>query len=661
MCGIAGLIRRDDLSCEDLQAVVRMTDAQSHRGPDGVDHYSDSHVALGHRRLAIIDVSTAGAQPMPNEDRSVWVTYNGEIYNHVELRGELLALGHRFRSATDSEVLVHGYEQWGVAGLLERLRGMFAFGLYDVHQGLLLARDRIGIKPLYYHLNEQKGELYFASEVKALLRSGRVPEERDRDAIAGFLLGGSVPAPRTIVKAVQCLLPGHYLRWRDGRTSIAKYWDLRPLCESLSTERRTAVKDADRRAATAAIRDLLTDSVARHLVSDVPLGVFLSGGVDSGAIVALASRASGRGPLTTLTVTFDDETLNEASAARAAARRFGTDHREVHVTAADFARELPNIFAAMDQPTNDGVNTYFVSKAARDAGLTVVLSGLGGDEVFWGYDHHARLQGRLTRLVCGSSAVRKLAARAGAAWGAARGKDNWMRMEFLDRGGSDRELYLLLRGFFPPPHVQRLLELTDSEMSDAVDNYFAGIGSGAIADASTAGFNVLEFKRYLHDQLLRDTDVFSMAHSVEVRVPLLDHTLVEGAAAAGAELKTRNGTNKPLLVAAVGDSMLHGVARSTKQGFSFPMNEWLKAPDSDLEDLAASNGDLHTPTVRTLWSEFRGGRLHWSRAWALTVMGAAYRDERPRPRASHVRRLAMSSPFHATVHQNRPAASVTAR
>src|ERR1044071_3984102 len=176
MCGIAGLIRRDDLSYEDLQAVVRMTDAQSHRGPDGADHYSDSHVALGHRRLAIVDVSTAGAQPMPNEDRSIWVTYNGEIYNHVELRRELLALGHRFRSGTDSEVVVHGYEQWGVAGLLERLSGMFAFGLYDVHQGLLLARDRIGIKPLYYHLNNQKGELYFASEVKALLRSGRVSE-----------------------------------------------------------------------------------------------------------------------------------------------------------------------------------------------------------------------------------------------------------------------------------------------------------------------------------------------------------------------------------------------------------------------------------------------------------------------------------------------------
>src|SRR5437867_812886 len=294
MCGIAGLIRTHGLAPGDVPAVVRMTEAQAHRGPDGCDYYRDARAVLAHRRLSIIDVSAAGAQPMSNEDGSISVTYNGEIYNHQELREELLSLGHQFRSHADTEVIVHGYEAWGVDGLLERLRGMFAFGVYEQYRGLTLARDRIGIKPLYYYEDSDAGVLMFASEVKALLRSGIVPDERDPLAIAGFLLGGSVPAPRTIVKAISSLRPGHFLAWRDGQSSIRKYWDLpvdgcsATLLGSRKNGRRAALLGTRKRDVEN-LRVLLEDSVSRHLVSDVPLGVFLSGGVDSGAVVAFAA------------------------------------------------------------------------------------------------------------------------------------------------------------------------------------------------------------------------------------------------------------------------------------------------------------------------------------------------------------------------------------
>jgi asparagine synthase (glutamine-hydrolysing) len=622
MCGIAGLVRRDGLAPDDVRAVERMTAAQVHRGPDGVGRYLSRRAVLGHRRLSIIDVSEAGRQPMSNEDGSVWVTYNGEIYNHPELRCELQKFGHQFRSRSDTEVIVHGYEQWGAEGLLERLRGMFAFGVWDERRGLLLARDRLGIKPLYYHLNRSARVLLFASEVRAVLKSGCVTTEQDPDALIGFLLGGSVPAPRTMVKSVRSLLPGHFLTWRlDGGTSIHKYWDLRPDVSDSTSGILNPVPP---------VRELLTDSVSRHLVSDVPLGVFLSGGVDSGAIVALASRArssdggalSNSNPLHTLTVTFDEHEFSEAQPTRAIANRFHTDHHEVRVTRSEFIAELPNIFAAMDQPTNDGVNTYFVAQAARRAGLTVVLSGLGGDEVFWGYGHHRRLGTVSPWLRHCPPPVRRALARTATAWGTLRGRDSWMRMAFLERAASDRELYLTMRGFFPPKHVMRLLGIGEREIEQAVEREFEDLPIAAGSDPSPSGFNYLECKRYLHDQLLRDTDVFGMAHSIEVRVPLLDHPLVEYARAVPPEQKKAHIINKPLLVDAVDDSLVRRAAVEKKRGFTFPMDRWMKGSAEELQDSALSGNLLDRRAVSDLWNDFRASRLHWSRAWALSVLGA---------------------------------------
>jgi asparagine synthase (glutamine-hydrolysing) len=648
MCGIAGLFRPAGLAPDDVGAVERMTAAQRHRGPAARGLFSDGRVALGHRRLSIIDLAAAANQPMGNEDGTIRVTYNGEIYNYRELRSQLVERGHCFRSHSDTEVIVHGYEEWGIERLLEQLRGMFAFGLYDSRRGLLLARDRLGIKPLYYYESSHAGMLLFASEVKALLTSRLVPNVRDMRAVAGFLLTGSVPAPATIVKGVSSLPAGHYLAVRDSGMRIRKYWELNTFAPGVSAD-------------IGHVRALLQDSVSRHLMSDVPLGVFLSAGVDSGALVAFASRAmtSSSDPadripdsvaqpfraaddgvvqafrpahpiapahrLKTLTVVFDEQQFSEGSEAAAVGRRFGTDHQEIRITRSEFIGELPKIFAAMDQPTHDGVNTYFISRAARQAGLTVVLSGLGGDEVFWGYRHYRWLNGHAAWLTDCPSALRQMMTRAAAFVGRARGRENLMRMDFLQSGASSREVYLMLRGFFPPRHVMRLLDVDRRDVDGIVQQHFE---PESVVDkaAPASAFNRIEFKRYLHDQLLRDTDVFGMAHSIEVRVPLLDHAIVEYAASLSPAAKTANRVNKPLLVGAVDDPLLFKAGAAKKKGFSFPMDSWMKDSANDLEDLAVGGDVLNRDAVRSLWKDFRAGHLHWSRAWALTVLGATNRE-----------------------------------
>jgi len=612
MCGIAGLMRsRASASGDpagDRAVVERILHAQLHRGPDGSGIHCAGGAVLGHRRLSIIDLSEAGLQPMSNEDGSLHVTFNGEIYNYLELRADLIGHGHVFRSHTDTEVLLHGYEQWGMEGLVGRLRGMFAFALDDARRGLLFARDRLGIKPLYYHATPDL--IVFASEVKALMESGLVPAERDRKALTGFLMTGAVPQPLTIVKAVKCLPPGHWAEWCDGELKVHRYWDLE-LPPSIAQD-----DEGDPRP----LGPLLEDLVRRHLISDVPVGVFLSGGVDSAGLVAVASRIRRQEghPLTTLTVVFDEQQYSEASPAAAIAKKFDTRHQEVHVTEADFRRDLPAFLASMDQPTNDGVNSYFVSRAAREAGLKVVLSGLGGDEVFWGYKHYCWLETRGWMTRCPSPLL-SLAARAGYEWGRLRGRDNWMRTAWLKAGASSERVYLTMRGFFAPGQVARLMHLTGQELDEAVEEHFGVFHAGA---ATPTAVNYLEMKRYLHDQLLRDTDVFSMAHSIEARVPWLDHVLVERLWRVAPERKLDPAMNKPLLVRGIGDAAVAAAGSRPKKGFVFPMAHWMKTCAPELQEMASA-GALERQAVEDCWTDFSAGRLHWSRAWALTVLGAA--------------------------------------
>jgi len=609
MCGIAGVVSfAGSIDDEDVSAVVRMTAAQVSRGPDASGLFHDGHAALGHRRLSIIDVSDAGKQPMTNETGTVWVTFNGEIYNYKELRSELRAAGHSFLSESDTEVVVHGYEAWGEAGLLKRLRGMFAFGLYDTRGRFVLARDRLGIKPLYYTHDAKTGKIGFASEVKALLTSGMTSTDTDRKALAGFLLFGSVPSPQTIVRGIECLLPGHYLVLQAERLETRRYWDLNfsPANNSQPT----------------AFSEVLKDATRRHMVSDVPVGIFLSGGVDSAGLVALA-RSSNR-DLKTLTISFSESQFDEAKEARRIADYFQTDHHELRVGSADFVRELPAILAAMDQPTNDGVNTYFVAQAAREAGLTVVLSGLGGDELFWGYPHYhwmSRYRRRLRALASAPGGLRRACVDGAVAVGRLRGKESWMRLGALRSGTEAEGLYMAFRGFFASEQVHRLLGNSEAEMKNLLDETLEELRPVASVSRSSE-LNYIELKRYLHDQLLRDSDVFGMAHSVEIRVPYLDDEVVARAAATPGELKMSRTINKPLLVEALGEAMIEETARRPKRGFSFPMAKWMHERTGAMREMAMSTKILEREVVGKMWCAFEQGRLHWSRAWSLVVLGA---------------------------------------
>jgi asparagine synthase (glutamine-hydrolysing) len=619
MCGIAGIVAFDRAaSSEDVMAVTRMMDAQIHRGPDGFGMHRDGRAVLGHRRLAIIDLSDAGRQPMSNEDGTVWVTYNGEIYNFQELREELSRRGHCFKSRTDTEVLVHGYEEWGIEDLLARLRGMFAFGLYDGRASaagprLILAKDRFGIKPLYY--SYRKGLVIFASEVQALLKSGMVPRERDPEALARFLQLGSVPVPLTTIKSIQALPAAHYAIVDERGLCLSRYWDLAQsyvLANSAAVESRGSNLDQ----ASLAARALLDESVRGHLLSDVPLGVFLSGGLDSSALVAVASRFRDK-PVTTVSIVFEEAEYSESPYSTMVAKRYGTDHREVLVRSKDLIECLPRLFAAMDQPTVDGVNTYLVSKAAKEAGLTVVLSGIGGDEVFLGYGHFKRAHTLESswRLFTGlPRGVRRGLLGAVGTAGPLLGRSGLEKLAYLDRR-DDTSFYLMVRGLFAPRQIQDLLGLAEKE----IDVTRPLPSDGSPPRSLVHSLALLEFRNYLQNQLLKDADAMSMAWSIETRVPYLDHPLVEYAAALPVGLQLRSGVNKPVLVAAAGDDLPPEVWQRPKMGFTFPFARWLKESAEELQNRCLEAKLFAPSAVARIWEDFRQRRAHWSRPWALVV------------------------------------------
>jgi asparagine synthase (glutamine-hydrolysing) len=554
-------------------------------------------VVLGARRLSIIDLSPRGRMPMGDGEGKLWVAFNGEIYNFAELRSELQAMGHVFRSDTDTETILHGYRAWG-DDVVGRLRGMFGLTVFDGRvpdaPRVLLARDRFGMKPMYWARRD--GALHFASEVRALMAGGALPNEPEPRGFHGFLVHGSVPSPWTTVRDVFSLPAAHVLSVDERAYSHPRprrYWTL-PAAGTAPMDAGSAVRET---------RRLLDDAVRAHLVSDVPLGVFLSGGLDSSAITALAARHLPH-PLTTVSVSFDEADFSEADHAERVARRFGTKHVDVRVRMGDFVAEIPRIFAAMDQPSIDGVNTYFIARAAREAGLTVVLSGLGSDEIFWGYAGF-RLGPRLARA----------AALPGAGWLAgvvarlvARRRQSWEKLDFLGEGGP-LAAYLAVRGLFPPERAARLLDAGRLPLAGALP-------TGLLTPER---YGAMEVQYYLQDQLLRDTDVFAMAHSIEVRVPFLDHRLVEHVAALPAALKLSPAGGKPLLRAAMADDLPAETLNRAKMGFTFPFARWMRS--AEIESAAGAAGAVIDGAEATrIRSAFAAGRAHWSRAWAVAVL-----------------------------------------
>ena len=559
MCGICGATsgeigERDTL----IRAVSAMNTAQALRGPDDEGIWSDdaSATVFGQRRLAIIDLSPAGHQPMSYDGGNFWITFNGEIYNFEEIKKELIAQGRSFKTKSDTEVILAGYKAWGVE-VFKKMRGMFALALRDgKKKELILARDRYGIKPLYYACTK-KG-LVFASTVKAIKESRLVELREAAEAKIGFLLFGSVPLPQTTFKEIRAVRAGHYLKFSNGIASETKYYDsLAPFLHKASVSKEGAVSK---------IQEILTESVRLHLISDAPIGVFLSGGVDSSTLAIIASKQR-TAPLNTLSIDFQEAEFSEKKHREGLVRQIKSTHKEYVVGKVDFDAERQNIFEAMDQLTIDGVNTYFVSRVAKEAGLKVVLSGLGSDELFMGYHYFKRAQ--LFRFIQKLPKVLKWPFALVAMLG---GK--YAKLIYLYNGKGLIHFYLSLRGLFSPSEIASISKINEV----LVWNYIAKLEDTvpvALNDAHPAdALSWLEVNFYMANQLLKDTDFMSMRHSIEVRVPFLDHLLVEYVSSLPVELKL-GARPKELLLSAMGSDLPREVWDRPRMGFIFPFAKWM--------------------------------------------------------------------------------------
>lgn len=558
MCGINGILRlAPDAPPVDRDECVRTREAMAARGPDGAGLWADETIALGHRRLSIIDLSAAGDQPMALDER-YRIVFNGEIYNYRELRAELEAAGERFASHSDTEVLLRLFRRDGAA-IFSRIRGMFALAIWDaVERRLILARDPYGIKPLYYGVHG--GALRFASQVKALLAGGAVPVEHDPAGIAGFLMWGSVPEPRTFVSGLSALPAGSWLEVRDGRVGEpCRYREL-------------AVDPAP---ADESLADAFEATTRAHLVADVPVGLFLSAGLDSSLIAALAQRRLDE-PLGTFTLAFEvyrHTPRDEAPLAAEIAAALGTRHVERVVRREDFLDLWPRALAAMDQPSIDGFNTYVVSHEAAAAGFKVVMSGLGGDELLGGYQTFQDVP-RWMRWVRTGRAVPGL----GAVWPwlarrAAPHKPKLPRI--IELGAALPGAYFLRRGLYMPDELAPILGA--ERVEQALADYDPLADVAAHADGAPDSFTAihrLESMQYMRNQLLRDADWASMAHSLEIRVPLVDAFLRDTVERHRFEPSRSGG--KAALVRELAPELPEALWDRPKSGFSIPVTEWLE-------------------------------------------------------------------------------------
>ncbi len=701
MCGISGVIDWSG-SGEASALVRRMTSTMKHRGPDdeGIADFEfrigqeersakseeqrrtskepngapTGALSLGMRRLSIIDLE-GGHQPIFTEDGRVGAILNGEIYNFQELRKQLEDRGHQFRTRSDSEVVANAYEEWGAA-CVERLEGMFAIAVWDGRTGekgkgergserLFLARDRLGIKPLYYYAQSANVQspkskvlspfaeeevatsdagcskrFLFASEVRTLLASGVVPRRLSRAAVESYLLFGSVSEPMTLVEDVLSLPPGHRLTIALDEPGASvkpeRYWNI------AATRRGDAAKvergenggknghsNHDQAGTVQHVRKLLEDSVRKHLIADVPVGVFLSGGIDSTALAALASReVSG---VHTFTVAFPEAEFSEAAIARRTAQRFSATHREVMLSGEDMLGRVGEAVSALDQPSMDGINTYFVSWSARQAGLKVALSGLGGDEVFGGYPTFSRTS-QFQRIASASSRV-PAGLRSALATAAAGAGERFLHQDAVrkvaslwERPESLPDAFYFGRTLFTPTQVSSLLNGEGNARPSLWWDWLADSATEAAKLDPFAYVTCMEARSYLVNTLLRDTDSMSMAHSLEVRVPFLDHPLVEFVTQLPAAVKLSKGTPKALLVSALKDLLPSEVVDQTKRGFTFPWAAWLRGPlkqqlESGFSDISPRLSEVvSSREIQGIWRSYLDGKTSWSRPWSLYVL-----------------------------------------
>jgi asparagine synthase (glutamine-hydrolysing) len=613
MCGIVGIVSREPGAWIDEARLRRMRDVLTHRGPDDEGLWVEGPVGFGHRRLAIVDLAS-GQQPMTNEDGRLRIVYNGEIYNHADLRPGLEARGHRYHSRSDTETILHLYEE-DAERAVEHLHGMFALALWDrQRRQLLLARDRLGIKPLYYTWTDT--ELLFASEIKAILAAGTVRPVLNDEVVPELLATRFVAGDETLFRGIRRLRPGHTLLWSAAQGERHRqYWQVP--APSITPPRSRAVEAAD-------LRERLTGAVRRHLMSDVPLGLFLSGGLDSSALAAVAARLVD-GPLQTFAVGFAEAEANELSYARLVAARIGAEHREVVVSAPEYFNALPKLVWQEDEPIafTSSVPLYFVSKLARDH-VKVVLTGEGADELFLGYNRYRvtlwneRL-GRPYRILLPAPARRAVARAITALPHAVR---RWPERTFLALGEGVRALFLDNFAVFPDRLRHRLLArpeqlVTRDPYARALDCYARAEGGPLERMSQT------DLQTYLHELLMKQ-DQMSMAASIESRVPFLDDELVEHVSSMRGQLRLRGLETKAVLRAAVRDLVPSEILTRPKMGFPVPIGRWLRGrfwpvvEEFVLGARASRRGVFDQPALRRLALEHRSGASeHGDRLWLL--------------------------------------------
>lgn len=591
-----------------------MNTALAHRGPDDAGFFEAGNVVLGHRRLAIIDLSPGGHQPMHSADGRYTIVFNGEIYNFREIRAQLG--GWQFRSESDTEVILAAYAQWGKE-CLHRFNGMFAFALYDAHtRELWIVRDRMGIKPLYYWYKD--GTLVFASEIRAVLASGLMPRRASATGVGEYLRWQTVHTPDTIAENIHLLPAGHWMNLSSAGMQQQAWWTLPGhFNKETATQPLPEIHKE--------IRRLLRNAVERRLVADVPFGAFLSGGIDSSAIVGLMSEVS-QSPVNTFAVTFDESEFSEAKYARMVADKFGTKHHEIRLRPDDFLHDLPDALAAMDHPGGDGPNTWVVSKATRAAGITMALTGLGGDELFAGYAVFTRMA-ELERKRWLNGVPRPLRSMGGSL------------LERLRPGVASAKTAEVLRlaeiGFEKAYPLSRLLLLPQQLKliggnAFPVNEIFAAHtqlrSEFARNDYLLSRVSMAEMSTYMQHVLLRDSDQMSMAHGLELRVPFMDYTLVEYALSIPDKYKYPH-TPKKLLVDSLADLLPPEIVNRPKMGFTLPWEQWMK---NELRSFCETH--LHTLSnskpfdnrgMMQLWQQFLKGdpTVSWSRIWPLVVLG----------------------------------------
>jgi len=618
MCGIAGVV-----GVSDPDAVRAMIEAQRHRGPNDSGVFADDLLAIGMCRLSILDISSAGHQPMSNTEKTVWIVYNGELYNFKEERRILESKGHRFSSNSDTEVVLHMYEEYGDDFLL-RMRGMFALAIYDLRPGrerrrLLLARDQLGIKPLLY-ARTPNGFL-FASEMKAILASGQIDPTINSQGLRKLLTYGSVYQPSTLISGVSMLPPAHRLVFTQGTLRQDRYW-------SMSLDRRPDVRSIPYEQQVEAVAEAMDESLRSHLVSDVPVGAFLSGGVDSNYLVALMAQAIGR-RVKTFSVGYEgvDASVDESHEAECSANRLGTDHTRVTVCGEDLRDAIDSIALALDQPTVDGVNSYFVSQAAARQ-VTVAISGTGGDELFAGYPWF-RVMDLFEKQSANANPVRNMVMNL-----ARRIAGRPQRTNFLQQ-------YFGCFHLFPPDEAHRLL--APSLQSNACDIRVDLAPTDELPHADAIErVTALCLRGYTNNQLLRDIDTVSMAHSLEVRVPFLDVPLLDLALSLPAGTKMGNVANVEAAYAGSyretgGKRILIDAGRKAgllpmdidlqpKRGFSMPFDRWLKGPLRGIVEDCLSRrslimrGIINPEVGTTIRDEFFQGIRPWNQVWTLVLL-----------------------------------------